>query len=56
MFYKGLVTLGTFLVNLAQAIVDWRIMQLGALWNTIQDVAQGAATWLRGSCGGQYPR
>ncbi len=42
MIYKGLVALGTFLVNLAQAIVDWGMKQVGALWNNIVAVAQKA--------------
>ncbi len=43
MIYKGLVALGTFLVDLARAIVDWGMKQLGALWNTVVAVAQKAA-------------
>ncbi len=35
MIYKGLVALGTFLVNLAAAIVDWGMKALGALWNAV---------------------
>jgi len=31
MIYKGLVALGTFLVNLAEAIVDWGMRALGAV-------------------------
>ena len=46
MIYKGLVALGTFLVDLARAIVDWGMRQLGALWNTIVAVAQKAAQGL----------
>jgi len=42
MIYKGLVALGTFLVNLAEAIVDWGMKALGAVWNTIVAVAQKA--------------
>jgi len=47
MIYKGLVALGTFLVNLAQAIVDWGMKQLGALWNTIVAVVQKAGEVLQ---------
>src|SRR5207245_506527 len=39
----GLVARGTYLVNLAEAIVDWGMKALGALWNTIVSVAQKAA-------------
>ena len=46
MFYKGLVALGTFLVNLGEAIVDWGMKQLGPLWNNIVGVAQTAWRWL----------
>ena len=42
MIYRGLVALGTFLVDLARAIVDWGMKQLGPLWNTIVAVAQKA--------------
>ena len=42
MIYRGLVALGTFLVDLARAIVDWGMRQLGALWNTVVAVAQKA--------------
>ena len=40
MIYKGLVALGTFLVNLAQAIADWGMRALGAVWNAAVAVAQ----------------
>jgi len=43
MFYDGLVALGTFLVNLAEAIVDWGMKQLGQLKDKIVEVAQKAA-------------
>ncbi len=43
MIYKGLVALGTFLVNLAEAIVDWGMKALGAVWETIVDVGNKAA-------------
>ncbi|HEX9339913.1 MAG TPA: hypothetical protein VF992_01905 [Thermoplasmata archaeon] len=46
MFYDGLVALGTFLVNLAEAIVDWGMKALGAVWNTVVAVAQAATTVL----------
>ncbi len=42
MIYKGLVALGTFLVNLAQAIADWGMKALGAVWNAAVAVAQTA--------------
>ncbi len=38
--YKGLVALGTFLVNLAQAIADWGMKALGTVWNAAVTVAQ----------------
>ncbi len=40
MIYKGLVALGTFLVNLAQAIADWGMKALGALVNAAVAVAK----------------
>src|SRR3989454_663943 len=43
MIYKGLVALGTFLVDLGRAIVDWGMKSLGALWNTVVAVAQKEA-------------
>ena len=46
MFYDGLVALGTFLVNLAEAIADWGMKQLGQLWNTIASTVQKAMDWL----------
>ncbi len=46
MIYKGLVALGTFLVNLAQAIADWGMKALGAVWNAAVSVAQAAANAL----------
>ena len=42
MFYDGLVALGTFLVNLAEAIVDWGMRALGAIWEKVVAVAQKA--------------
>ncbi len=42
MIYKGLVALGTFLVNLAEAIVDWGMKALGAIWEKVVAVAQAA--------------
>src|SRR6266511_410028 len=42
MFYDGLVALVTFLVNLAEAIVDWGMKALGAVWEKIVGVVQNA--------------
>ncbi len=47
MIYKGLVALGTFLVNLAQAIADWGMKALGAVWNAAVSVAQTAANLMQ---------
>ncbi len=44
LIYKGLVALGTFLVNLAQAIVDWGMKALGAVWNAVVQVVQTVAS------------
>ncbi len=41
--YKGLVALGTFLVNLAEAIADWGMKAVGAVWNAAVSVAQTVA-------------
>ena len=46
MFYDGLVALGTFLVNLAEAIVDWGMKVLGAIWEKVVAVAQAAVAVL----------
>jgi len=43
MINDGLVAIGTFLVNLAEAIADWEMKALGAVWNTVVAVAQPAA-------------
>ena len=40
LIYKGLVALGTFLVNLAQAIADWGMKALGTVVNAAVQVAQ----------------
>ena len=44
--YRGLVALGTFLVNLGEAIWDWGMKALGAVWNAVVSVAQTAASLL----------
>jgi len=41
MFYDVLVALGTFLVNLAEAIVDWGMKALGAVGT---DAAEGSSS------------
>ncbi|HYV08965.1 MAG TPA: hypothetical protein VEL81_05250, partial [Thermoplasmata archaeon] len=43
MVHKGLVALGTFLVNLGEAIADWGMRALGAVWNVVVTVAQKVA-------------
>ncbi len=42
LIYKGLVALGTFLVNLAEAIAEWGMRALGQLKDTVVAVAQKA--------------
>ncbi len=43
MIYKGLVALGTFLVNLAEAIVDWGMKAQEAAWEMVKQVTAVAA-------------
>src|SRR3989441_726095 len=43
LIYKGLVALGTFLTDLATAIVEWGMRSLGALWQAVTTVAQKIA-------------
>lgn len=51
MIYKGLVALGTFLVNLAQAIADWGMRAIGAVWNAAVQVAGAVASALSTAMG-----
>jgi len=46
MIYKGLVALGTFLVNLAQAIADWGMKALGAVRDAVGVAVQKIAETL----------
>jgi hypothetical protein len=46
LIYKGLVALGTFLVDLAQAIAEWGMKALGAVWNAAVSVAEKASQLL----------
>ncbi len=46
MIYQGLVALGTFLVNLAEAIADWGMRALGAVINAAVAVAHKVANAL----------
>src|SRR2546426_216721 len=43
LIYKGLVALGTFLTDLATAIVEWGMRSLGSLWQAVTTVAQKIA-------------
>lgn len=43
MIYTGLVALGTFLVNLAQAIADWGMKALGTVLNAVATAVQKLA-------------